>query len=253
MKKGKSQFRDKKKPASDSNSQNRYLEVSILHDKTEFVRSFWKGPVGEKEPSEDLKRKRKEIGVVVKPFSKQKSYEENYLLEKCPAPIKSVGDMHMPDIFKSILKELSISTLTTVQQQCWPAILSGANLIAIAPTGSGKTLGFSLPMIPHITARLSKSASKRSLVQPIALVLEPTRELAIQVASVLKILRRQCNINSAAIFGGQDKEEQFESIKPSNGGELHILVSTPGRLIDHLQSKTPSFSLSKVSYFVVDE
>lgn len=69
----------------------------------------------------------------------------------------------------------------------------------------------------------------------------------------MKILRRQCNINSAAIFGGQDKEEQFESIKPSNGGELHILVSTPGRLIDHLQSKTPSFSLSKVSYLVVDE
>ena len=72
-------------------------------------------------------------------------------------------------------------------------------------------------------------------------------------ASVLKILRRHCNINSAAIFGGQDKEEQFESIKPTNGGELHILVSTPGRLIDHLQSKSPSLSLSKVTYFVVDE
>ena len=129
MKKGKSQFRDKKKPASDSNSLNRHLEVSI-HDKTDFVRTFWKGPVGEKEPSEDLKRERKEIGVVVKPFSKQKSDEENNLLEKCPAPIKSVEDMHMPDIFKSILKELRISTLTTVQPQCWPAILSGANLIA---------------------------------------------------------------------------------------------------------------------------
>ena len=72
-------------------------------------------------------------------------------------------------------------------------------------------------------------------------------------ASVLKILRRQCNINSAAIFGGQDKEDQLESIKPANGGELHILISTPGRLIDHLQSKSPSLSLSKVSYLVVDE
>ena len=125
--KDKSQFREKKNPVSDNNSRNSCLEVNILHDNTEFQRSFWKGPVGEKEPSEDLKRKRKEIGVVVKPFSKQ--YSDN-LLEQCPAPLKSIEDIHMPETFKTILKEISIATLTTVQQQCWPAILSGANLIA---------------------------------------------------------------------------------------------------------------------------
>jgi hypothetical protein len=122
-----SQLRGKNKPVSDDNTRNNCLEVNILHDNTEFQRSFWKGPVGEKEPSEDLKRKRKEIGVVVKPFSKQ--YSDN-LLEQCPAPLKSIEDIHMPETFKTILKDISIATLTTVQQQCWPAILSGANLIA---------------------------------------------------------------------------------------------------------------------------
>ena len=105
--------------------------------------------------------------------------------------------------------------------QCWPAILNGTNMIAISPTGSGKTLSFALPAIAHILAQppinfqhnnsLRTSMNK---VRPYVLVVAPARELAIQIHAVfktMKTLSNNNNIKSAILYGGQEKEQQLDN------------------------------------------
>lgn len=93
------------------------------------IRSFWEGPPGESEPCDALKMKRKDIGVVVKVFNRLKN-ADNSILEKCPPPLQSIEDSNIPGLFQPVLKHFNITVLTTVQKQCWPAILCGANIIA---------------------------------------------------------------------------------------------------------------------------
>eukprot|EP01034_Spumella_vulgaris_P023791 gene23791-30060_t len=144
--------------------------------------------------------------------------------------------------------------------QCWPAILAGANVLGIAPTGSGKTLAYCLPVITHVQTQIaanlalskkSKAVPQSGRIAPMALILVPTRELAIQVTAALKPLKRICSIYSAAVFGGQEKEEQVDKLS-ANGGQLHVLVATPGRLLDFI-TNSRLLMLEKVTYLVIDE
>jgi len=120
--------------------------------------------------------------------------------------------------------------------------------LCIAPTGSGKTYGYSLPMIPHISAQLVKM-KHASVPAPIALVLVPTRELALQVSAALKPFKKVCDIRSAPIYGGQDRDIQLQHL--TQFGYTHIIIATPGRLLDLVATK--QVSLSRVSYLVLDE
>ncbi|KAJ1433674.1 P-loop containing nucleoside triphosphate hydrolase protein [Ochromonadaceae sp. CCMP2298] len=221
-----------------------------------FMKTFWAGGLGEDPPSEALKLLRKDIGVLVK---------GNII--NCPAPVSDLQSEFIPKRFAIICGNLGVTKPSPVQMQCWPAILNGANLLAIAPTGSGKTLAFCLPMIPHILAQIDqkKLQSKAYIpesgnkLSPKALVLVPTRELALQVVSVLKALRRSCGIYSGAVYGGQDKNEQLAKLKfdCGGGGDLHVLVATPGRLEDLLYTAHDGSALkldvSSVTYLVMDE
>lgn len=219
--------------------------------KTEaIVKSFWKGEAGEASPSEELKERRKSIGVLVKGT-----------LSLCPPPLMDMSDDECPSSFKKVFGKLSLKQPSTVQKQCWPAALAGSNVLGIAPTGSGKTLAFLLPMIPHIIHQVEEQKRKYSNVaggppqstldklSPTALVLVPTRELAIQINGVCSILRRFFGISSGAIYGGQDKELQMDQLRRGDG--IKIAISTPGRLLDLVATK--QLSLMKVSYFVIDE
>jgi ATP-dependent RNA helicase DeaD len=142
-----------------------------------------------------------------------------------------------PELLRS-LQSHGIAVPTPVQEQAIPPLLSGADAIVQAQTGTGKTLAFLLPILEIINPQ-------QSGVQ--ALILTPTRELALQITSVAKQLAPSIGAGVLAVYGGQDVAAQVHKLK----GGSHIVVATPGRLLDHLRRGT--ISLSSVSMLVLDE
>jgi hypothetical protein len=116
---------------------------------------------------------------------------------------------------------------TPIQALCWPELLAGRDVQAVAEPGSGKTLGYLLPAAELLIQGGHGGASRPS--GPVALVLAPTRELAAQVAGVCRALKRRCGgLRAACVTGGADREAQVEAL----GRAPHIVVATPGRLLD---------------------
>ncbi|MDQ0856947.1 DEAD/DEAH box helicase [Bacillus sp. V2I10] len=137
------------------------------------------------------------------------------------------------------LKHQGISSPTQIQEKAIPAVLKGEDIIAKAQTGTGKTLAFVLPILEKIN-------TQDKAVQ--ALIITPTRELAIQItAEIKKITDRLNEAGVLAIYGGQDVERQIKKL----GRGIHIAVGTPGRILDHIRRET--IDLSKVSTLVLDE
>ncbi len=144
-------------------------------------------------------------------------------------------------ILKAVNKQ-GYTTPSPIQQKAIPLILEGKDILASAQTGTGKTAGFTLPMLQ----KLSEGQKLRH--RPIrALVLTPTRELAAQVYNNVKAYSEFLDIRSAVIFGGVNQKPQVATIR--NG--IDILIATPGRLLD-LQNQN-LVSLSKIEIFVLDE
>ncbi|THB67539.1 MAG: DEAD/DEAH box helicase [Gammaproteobacteria bacterium] len=144
----------------------------------------------------------------------------------------------LPEIKKSLL-EFGYETPTPIQSQCIPHIINGEDIIGMAQTGTGKTAAFALPLLSKI------NLSDRS---PQLLVLTPTRELAIQVSEALqKYARHMKGFHIIPIYGGQSYEIQFKHLKRG----VHVVVGTPGRVMDHIKRET--LSLANISMFVLDE
>src|SRR5262249_14239418 len=121
--------------------------------------------------------------------------------------------------------DLDYSSPTPVQEQITPPLLQGRDVIAQAPTGTGKTAAFGLPIVERLDD---------SELHPQALVVTPTRELAIQVAEMLYALGKYREMTTVAIYGGQPYERQFRAL--SRG--VQVVVGTPGRLLDHINRGT---------------
>lgn len=136
------------------------------------------------------------------------------------------------------LKKTGIITPTPIQEQAIPLILAGKDVIGEAQTGTGKTLAFLLPLFEKLSA-------EKKCIQ--ALILSPTRELAIQITEEAKKLAEAKAIGILPIYGGQDTSAQLKKL----GKPVHLVIATPGRLLDHIGRK--SIDLSKVSTFVLDE
>ncbi|HET6872398.1 MAG TPA: DEAD/DEAH box helicase [Sporolactobacillaceae bacterium] len=137
------------------------------------------------------------------------------------------------------LKEQGISTPTPIQEHAIPALLEGKDVIGRAETGSGKTLAFVLPILEKVNP---------DLAAPQALIVTPTRELAIQItAEVKKMNPDPENIHILAAYGGQDVEKQLNKLKRA----VHVVIGTPGRLLDHLKRGT--LNLGKLRMLVLDE
>ena len=132
---------------------------------------------------------------------------------------------------------------TPIQSQSIPVILGGRDILAGAQTGTGKTAGFTLPMLQ----RLSEKASPKGGRPVRALVLTPTRELAAQVGDSVATYGQHLPLRSAVIFGGVKINPQIDRLRRG----VDILVATPGRLLDHVSQKT--VDLSKVEILVLDE
>ena len=140
------------------------------------------------------------------------------------------------------LSEKGYNEPTPIQLQAIPVVLEGRDLLAGAQTGTGKTAGFTLPLLQRLNVA---TASARPALR--ALILTPTRELAAQVEESVRSYGRHLPLKSAVIFGGVGFTPQSETLKRG----VDILVATPGRLLDHVQQRT--IDLSHIEILVLDE
>ncbi|WP_207652933.1 DEAD/DEAH box helicase [Anaeromicrobium sediminis] len=152
--------------------------------------------------------------------------------------MSSFLDLGIGKDLKDILKKNGISQPTQIQEQSIPSLLKGRDVVAQAHTGTGKTLAFLLPIMKNVDPN-------KSCVQ--ALIITPTRELAIQITAEAKKLAEAKGVNILSAYGGQDVERQVKRLK----GDIHIVIATPGRLIDHLKRKSIDFG--KLKMIVLDE
>ena len=132
---------------------------------------------------------------------------------------------------------------TPIQEQAIPLILAGHDVLGAAQTGTGKTAAFGLPMLQ----RLGKETPARGPRKPRALVLVPTRELAVQVAESIKEYGHHMKLNVTTIFGGAGMQPQIDNLRRG----VDILVACPGRLLDHMQSGHAK--LDAVEMLILDE
>jgi ATP-dependent RNA helicase DeaD len=139
----------------------------------------------------------------------------------------------------STLRSQGIAVPTPIQEQAIPLVLAGKDVIAQSQTGTGKTFAFILPILERVNANDPH-------VQ--ALIVTPTRELALQITNeIKKLIEDRPDIRVLAIYGGQDVESQLKKLK--NG--RHIVIGTPGRLLDHIRRETVDFS--HANFLVLDE
>lgn len=136
------------------------------------------------------------------------------------------------------MKKRGIASPTPVQAQAVPVLLSGKDAIAQAQTGTGKTLAFLLPILERIDMR-------KPFIQ--ALIITPTRELALQISAEVKKLATAMPVNFLAVYGGQDITQQIRRLR----GRVQLVIGTPGRLLDHVGRKT--LDLRHLDMLVLDE
>jgi superfamily II DNA/RNA helicase len=163
-----------------------------------------------------------------------------------PAATITFADFGLDPLIQKAVSEQGYTIPTPIQAQAIPHVLAGSDLMGAAQTGTGKTAAFVLPIIQKILRHASNSASPAR--HPIrALVLTPTRELAVQVAENAASYSKHTDLRTAVVYGGVDMKEQVALLR--NGVE--ILIATPGRLLDHIGSKVAN--LSQVELLVLDE
>ncbi|MCB5191781.1 DEAD/DEAH box helicase [Methylobacillus arboreus] len=153
------------------------------------------------------------------------------------------SDLGLAEPILRAITEAGYTHPTPIQAQAIPLVLNGGDLMAGAQTGTGKTAGFTLPLL-HL---LQKNPVKAKPGQPRCLILTPTRELAAQVEESVKTYGKHLKLRSMVMFGGVGINPQIELLKKP----LDILVATPGRLLDHAAQK--NIDLSAIEILVLDE
>jgi ATP-dependent RNA helicase DDX5/DBP2 len=203
---------------------------------TPFNKDFYKEHTDVRGRSaEEVKRFRDEAGITV--------YGPDP-----PKPCLSFEEANFPRSILKTVESVGFSKPTPIQSQGWPVALGGKDMIGIAQTGSGKTLSFLLPALIHIADQAPLKVRNRQRGDgPIALVLSPTRELAMQTQKECERFARPSQIFSTCVYGGASKFPQQRDLQQG----VHIVIATPGRLIDFLDSHATN--LKRVTYLVLDE
>ncbi|CAG8699492.1 15207_t:CDS:10 [Dentiscutata erythropus] len=164
----------------------------------------------------------------------------------CPKPIQKWTHAGLPAACLHVIRKLNFEKPTPIQSQAIPAIMAGRDVIGVAKTGSGKTIAFLLPMFRHIK-------DQRPLEQmegPVAIIMTPTRELAVQIHKECKHFLKGLNLRAVCAYGGSPIKDQIAELK--RGAE--IIVCTPGRMIDLLCANSGRVTnLKRVTYLVLDE
>jgi ATP-dependent RNA helicase RhlE len=159
--------------------------------------------------------------------------------EQSQASFQSLG---LSDDILRAVTECGYTTPTPIQQQAIPTVMTGHDLLAAAQTGTGKTAGFTLPLLHKLSQ--TKTEGKPVIK---ALILTPTRELAAQVEDNLNTYAKYTGLKSLVIFGGVGINPQINALRRG----VDILVATPGRLLDH--SRQGTVDLSKIDVLILDE
>ena len=148
--------------------------------------------------------------------------------DRTPKPVRTFMEAAFPDYLVEALEASDFPRPTVIQSQGWPIILSGHDCIGLASTGSGKTLAFTLPAIVHIIAQDYLAAGDG----PIALMLAPTRELALQIKAECDKFGASSGVKNTCVYGGVPKGPQLRDLQHG----VEIAIATPGRLLDFLDA-----------------
>jgi len=166
--------------------------------------------------------------------------------KNCPKPVKNWAQTGVSFKVLSVLKGMGFEKPTSIQAQVLPAIMSGRDVIGIAKTGSGKTLAFLLPLFRHAMDQRPLEPAEG----PIAIIMTPTRELAIQITKDCRKFAKHMRLRTVCVYGGTGISEQIAELK--RGAE--IIVCTPGRMIDMLAANNGRVTnLRRCTYCVLDE
>lgn len=164
----------------------------------------------------------------------------------CPKPIRNWAQCGVSKKVLELLRKHGFEKPTPIQMQAIPAVMSGRDIIGIAKTGSGKTLAFLLPMFRHIMDQPPLEDDDG----PIAVIMTPTRELAMQITKDCKKFTKSLGIRVVCVYGGTGISEQIADLK--RGAE--IIVCTPGRMIDMLAANNGRVTnFRRTTYVVLDE
>ncbi|MCX7997685.1 MAG: DEAD/DEAH box helicase [Leptospiraceae bacterium] len=148
-------------------------------------------------------------------------------------------ELNLHENLLKAIQELNFEKMTPIQEIAIPLALEGKDIMGLAQTGTGKTISFLVPIIQKIITQNEEQTS--------TLVLAPTRELVLQIYEEAKRLLKYTDKKAVAIIGGTDYNEQLKGFQEG----AHILIATPGRLIDHMKSK--ALDLRNIRYLVLDE
>ena len=158
----------------------------------------------------------------------------------------SFSNLGLAEPLARAVLDMGYETMTPIQEQAIPVVLEGKDVMGAAQTGTGKTAAFALPLLQRMMKH--ENASTSPARHPVrALVLLPTRELAVQVAQQVELYAKYTNLRSTVVFGGMDMKPQTAELKKG----VEVLVATPGRLLDHIEAKNTV--LNQVEYVVLDE
>ena len=146
-------------------------------------------------------------------------------------------DLHAPCV--DLLTKQSILTPTPVQEEAIPLVLKGGDVIAVAQTGTGKTLAYTLPTIKRIVDGAAEGTCM--------LILVPTRELCVQVYTVVRDMATAANLSTTQVYGGVGYDKQTKDLKKG----VNIIIATPGRLLDHIDRRNVNFK--NLSCLILDE
>jgi ATP-dependent RNA helicase RhlE len=156
----------------------------------------------------------------------------------------SFADLGLADPLLRAVAETGYTAPTPIQAQAIPQVIKGGDLLAAAQTGTGKTAGFTLPILHRL---LNNPLQGMKAGRPRCLILTPTRELTAQVEESVQVYGKHTSLRSMVMFGGVNINPQISALRKP----IDILVATPGRLLDHAQQKT--IDLSGVEILVLDE
>merc|ERR1712225_218588 len=168
---------------------------------------------------------------------------KNLSLPDTGVQAKKFSELNLSEKTMKAIEEMKFETMTEIQQRGIPPLMTGRDVLGAAKTGSGKTLAFLIPAVEMLNKLMFKPRNGTGVI-----VVSPTRELALQIFGVAKELCKHHNQTFAIVMGGANRKAEAEKLAKG----VNLLISTPGRLLDHLQN-TKGFIFKNLKALIIDE